>query len=152
MYDKINSRLPIILFDYKKRQVYPAKDGYCAFDCLPASFRERDLFIEHFLNKGKKHATFREYKEIDPAFHGTAKFKKKYGTIELNVHQYNRLLEVNANDLSLALDELIQLSYIGEKRKNIHYTAERLAAKGIKEILDNVQRGLGKILKIDDAE
>lgn len=148
--DEINSRLPIIVFDYNKRWVYPAKNGYHPEDCLPASFRERDLFIKHFLEKGKTHATFRQYKEIDSAFHGTAKYKKRYGTIELDVHQYNRLLQLNANDLHKAFNELIQLSYIGEKRKNMLHTAERLTRDSLIVIINTLQKELGKILKTDD--
>lgn len=152
MYDKINSRLPIILFDYKKRLVFPAHEKYDIFNCLPASFRERDLFIKHFLDKGKKQATFRQYKAIDPLFHGTAKYKKQYANIELTEWQYVRLLQINANDLNDALNELIELSYIGEKRKNTQITAERLAAKCVDEVFKGVSENLSKLLRLSDDE
>lgn len=66
--------------------------------------------------------------------------------------QYVRLLELNPDNLSSALDELISLAAIGEKRKNTQITAERLAAKCVDEVFKGVSTNLSKLLRLNDDE
>ena len=144
---EIHSRLPIIVFDYRLKRVFLAKEGYRLPDCLPGSIREREIFQENYIKRGFYKATFRQYKCFDAAFHGVSKKKKKYGTIELTQRQYERLLEINPDDMSDALNKLIQLSYIGEKRQDMNITAQRLTRKALIEIMETITEKMRDLLE-----
>ena len=144
---KIYSRLPIIVFDYKKKRVYPASEGYSITDCCVGSIREREIYHKNYTERGAKHATFRMYKCFDPAFHGTSKKKKRYGNLELTQSQYIRLLELNPDNLNDAFNKLIELSYIGEKRRDETLTAQRMAKRVLVEIVDEISVKIKKILE-----
>jgi hypothetical protein len=96
----IPSKEIYVIFNYKERKVYCINEFYKKFtyiDCLPANFRETELFIKHFYGKGIVSTSFRAYKEIDPLFHGTAKYKKVHETLELTAEQYIYCLRIISN-------------------------------------------------------
>ena len=95
------------------------------------------LFLEHFYSKGRRNVKFRDYKVVDPSFHGTAKYKKLYDTIVLNESQYLKLLELmsvpenNCETVSQALNLLIERAnelYYEYKR---NYDVQKLAGETV---------------------
>jgi hypothetical protein len=88
-----------VVFNYKKRIVFCTESvkRFDLMDCLPANFRETEIFIKHFYKKGVKSCSFREYKEYDNLFHGTAKYRKVYETLELDEYQYLTCLRIISN-------------------------------------------------------
>ncbi|MDR0606411.1 MAG: hypothetical protein LBG80_19215 [Bacteroidales bacterium] len=156
---KVRANIPtkefIVVFNYKSRMVYivnSTKDkNYIIGDCLPANFRETEIFIKNFYKKGIKECRFREYIVHDKLFHGTAKYKKTYETLELDKYQYYKCLEVirsvnGCNSISDAFNYICELACFDEKARDKQITSEmkKYISKAFKEFIKDLSKKIEK--------
>lgn len=143
-----------VVFDYKTRKVYTINSlsaNYNWFDCLPANFRETEIFIKNFVSKGIKECKFREYKVFDNFFHGTAKFKKTYETLELDAYQYKQCLRIieevkDCNTISSAFNYILQMSKMDDKKKEEAHIEDfkKYLTKAFKSLLKDLAKQIDK--------
>jgi hypothetical protein len=159
---RIPSKEVYVIFNFKTRKVFCINNFDENFknsiDCLPANFRETEIFLKNFYNKGKKEALFREYKEFDKLFHGTAKYKKVYETLELDEYQYIRCLRIisnkknNCNSISEVFNYLTTRAAMDEGMREKEITTELkkymflMFREFLKELSENINKNSNKWL------
>jgi hypothetical protein len=161
-FDKDNCRIPVnipirdiyVIFNYKERRVYCVKEfsgKFYSMDCALANFREMKLFIKHFYEKGRESVSFREYKEIDSLFHGTAKYKKVYETLELNKNQYTDCLRIISNpanecdSISDVFDYLKEMSNSGNRESAISDDLKKYMFLAFRKFIEDLNHELGNM-------
>ena len=149
----IDTKNIYVLFDYEAKMVYSIegfkRDKFMGK--LPANTRERNIFIEHFYKKGRRKVKFSEYKVFDPIFHGTAKYKKRYDTIELNRDQYLKFLQLmseaedECKDLSQALDLLFSRASLRYYEYKLNNEVVKLTKENMKIIFETINEQMKKL-------
>lgn len=109
------------------------------------------VIMEHFFLKGRRKVKFREYKEFDPIFHGTAKFKKKYDILELNRSQYIKFLELMSYQENECKNLSDVLELLFNRADSLYYDyminkeARQLTRLSVKKIFAEINKQIDKL-------
>ena len=77
-----------IMLSYRLRLIYELKGERKDWRDIIANDNEKNVFVKHFLSKGKAQATFAELKIHIPDFNAKEYKNRVYGVVELDEYMY----------------------------------------------------------------